>query len=199
MINFQFSRYAIVATIADFNRASEGSGNEGARTEGSGIEGYVSEGSGIEGYVSEGSGSEDVDNNVFLEENGESDGYFDIENDGVNANSEEVSGNGNEEDDENVRSNDVFENPDDNLESTSVLRSPAADYDFSEDRRLVRVEKLLMHACQALESIKHEALKIKSSETKRVVEKMVLVCKDLSVEVFTCTEELKKRNGHVDT
>lgn len=83
------------------------------------------------------------------------------------------------------------------LESTSELRSPAAGYDFSDDRCLVRIEKLIMHACQELELIKNDmkALKIKSSETERVVEKLVLVYKDLSVEVFSCTEELKKRNG----
>lgn len=83
------------------------------------------------------------------------------------------------------------------LESTSELRSPAAAYDFSDDRCLVRIEKLIMHACQELESIKNDmkALKIKSSETEQVVENLVLVCKDLCAEVFSCTEELKKRNG----
>lgn len=113
----------------------------------------------------------------------------------------------NSEDEVNLSSNDVFEsqenenhflpNSGNNLESTSELRSPAEAYDFTEDRCLVRIEKLMMFACQELELIKNEikALKIKSSETEEVVEKLVLVCKDLSVEVFSCTEELKKRNG----
>lgn len=109
--------------------------------------------------------------------------------------------------DANISSNDVFQSQEDennflpgsgnNLESTSELRSPAAAYDFTDDRCFVRIEKLIMHACQELELIKSEikALKIKSSETEQVVEKLVSVCKDLSVEVFSCTEELKKRNG----
>lgn len=109
------------------------------------------------------------------------------------------------EDDINLTSNDFFESqenesnfiPNNNLESTSQLHSPATTYDFSGDRCLIRIEKLIMHACQELETIKSDmkALKIKSSETEQVVEKLVLVCKDLSVEVFSCTEELKKRNG----
>lgn len=84
-----------------------------------------------------------------------------------------------------------------NLESTSELRSPREQYDFSDDRGMVRVEKLLMHVCRELETIKSDmkALKIKSKDTESVVEKLVSVCKDLSVEVFSCTEEFKKRNG----
>lgn len=84
-----------------------------------------------------------------------------------------------------------------NLESTSELRSPAEEYDFSDDRGLLRVEKLLMHVCRELEAIKTDmkALKIKSNDTEMVIEKLVTVCKDLSVEVFSCTEEFKKRNG----
>lgn len=127
----------------------------------------------------------------------------------INDNSGEPSceASNNSEDDFNLLNNDAFEGqgnennflPDgaSNLESTSELRSPAAAYDFTDDRCFVRIEKLIMYACQELESIKNEikALKTKSSETEQVVDKLVSVCKDLSVEVFSCTEELKKRNG----
>lgn len=56
---------------------------------------------------------------------------------------------------------------------------------------------MIMHACRELESIKREvkALNVKSSDTEQVVDKLVSVCKDLTVEVFACTEQLKKRNG----
>lgn len=83
------------------------------------------------------------------------------------------------------------------LESTSELRGPESTYDFSDDRCLLRIEKLIMHACQQLESIKTEmkAMKEKSDETESVVQKLVTICRDLSFNVFACTEEIKKRNG----
>lgn len=84
-----------------------------------------------------------------------------------------------------------------NLESTNELRSLGSSYDFSDDRCLLRIEKLTMHVCQEVESIKAEiqGLKKGSNETESVVQKLVLVCKDLAVEVFACTDEIKKRNG----
>lgn len=87
--------------------------------------------------------------------------------------------------------------PINNFESTSELRNPPEEYDFSEDRALLRVEKLLLHVCREIETIKKEmkTLKTKSTDSEAVIEKLVAVCKDLSVEVFSCTEEFKKRNG----
>lgn len=84
-----------------------------------------------------------------------------------------------------------------NLESTAELRPLGSDYDFSDDRCMLRVEKLIMHVCCELKSIKTEisGLTTKSNETEAVVTKLVSVCKDLAVEVFACTEEIKKRNG----
>lgn len=113
------------------------------------------------------------------------------------------------EDDVNLSSDDIDEsrqtenesnflpNMKNNLESTSELRSPGSTYDFSDDRCLLRIEKLIIHVCQEVQSMKTDikGLKEKSNETESVVQKLVGVCKDLAVEVFACTEEIKKRNG----
>lgn len=84
-----------------------------------------------------------------------------------------------------------------NLESTEQLPSPGSNYDFNEDRRLVRLEKLIIHVCQELKSIQTDVKEIrkKSCETESSIQNLGLICKDLSVEVFACTEEIKKRNG----
>lgn len=83
------------------------------------------------------------------------------------------------------------------LESTSQMPSPASDYDFTEDRRCVRLEKLIINCCQVVQSMKAEVCEIKKQtiETQNGTQNLVAICKDLSVEVFTCVEEIKKRNG----
>ncbi|KAJ6634636.1 hypothetical protein Bhyg_13212 [Pseudolycoriella hygida] len=83
------------------------------------------------------------------------------------------------------------------LESTSEIPSPAISYDLTEERREVRMKKLILYSVQALDSIKAEVAEIrkKTIENENVVQNLVLIAKDLSVEVFACVEEIKKRNG----
>lgn len=157
------------------------------------------------------SGSANGDLNETSDEgNDENDGWS-ITTGSTNKNSNDDSNNDGDdfsEVDENISSNDVDKshavnesnfniNMDNNLESTEQLPSPTNGYDFHEDRRVVRLEKLLTYACQELELIKADVkdIKRKSGESETVVQNMASVCKDLSVEVFACTAEIKKRNG----
>lgn len=169
---------------------------------------------GVDGSDDEVDGSDDgvdgTDNEVDTD--GSNDGEFGSENsDEAMDRSNDVDDMGDAEDGESVYGSNVefsvsgsqlqeqsfFPNYGNNFESTNEVLSPATNYDFSDDRCLQRIEKLIKHACQELESIKREikALNIKSTETEEVVGHLVTVCKDLTVEVFTCTAELKKRNG----
>lgn len=160
-------------------------------------------------HFSESDGSQAFEDNGNKSMNGSGDdGDFDNNlNENINVHSYEIENIS--EDDVNLSSDDIdksrhtengsnfLPNMRNNLESTSELRSPGSTYDFSDDRCLLRIEKLIIHVCQEVESMKTDikGLKEKSNETKSVVQKLVIVCKDLAVEVFACTEEIKKRNG----
>lgn len=69
--------------------------------------------------------------------------------------------------------------------------------DFSDARRLPFIEKGVFCACQQLEENKAVLKEIKeiSFETKVLIQSLMPIIKDLTVEVFDSKEEIKKRNG----